>query len=121
MPEQRVAGEGRIAAEHFDQHRAGHVFAQRIFDEQFLRPFDVVADVGHVDAGAADRQPVVHLHRFQFQNPRAGHVAQQNVLSHLRVRPGGRSGGIAGQLAMKVDRQIARRSRPERTSDGAAA
>ena len=54
--QQCIAAKRRIAAEHFDQHRAGDVFAQRIGHQQFLRPLDVVADVGHVDAGAADRQ-----------------------------------------------------------------
>ena len=67
-PEQRIAGKLRIAAEHFDEHGAGDVFAERIFDAEFLRPFDVVADVGDVDAGAADGQAVVHLHGFQFQD-----------------------------------------------------
>ncbi len=90
-----VASEQRIAAEHFNQHGPGNIFAERIFDEQFLRPFDVVADVGHVNARPANGQAVVHLHRFEFQDARTGDITEQNVLGHLRVRPSSRSSGVA--------------------------
>ncbi len=104
--QQCIVAEYRIAAEHFDEHGAGHVFAQRMLDEQFLRPFDVVADVGHVDAGSTDGKAVVHLHRFELEDSAACHVAQQNVLGHLGVWPSGGPGGVAGEFAVEVDGEI---------------
>ena len=68
--QQRIAAEGRIAAEHFDQHRAGHVFAQRIGRPAAPATTRCCSRRWSCRCRPADRQPVVHLHRFQLQNSR---------------------------------------------------
>ncbi len=99
-------GEFRVVAEHFDEHHACDVFAEGVVDEQFLREFDVVAYVGHVDAGSADVQAVVDLDGFEFDDARACEVAEQDVLGHLGVWTGRGSDGVAGALAVELNGEI---------------
>ncbi|MCG3121338.1 MAG: hypothetical protein ALAOOOJD_04382 [bacterium] len=51
---------------HFDEHVPGNVLAQRLLQPQLLRPFDVVADIGHVDARPRDFELIENLHGFEL-------------------------------------------------------
>ena len=63
--------------EHFDEHHARDVFVERLLEPQFLREFNVVPDIGHVDARAIDDQLIVDLHGLQFEDARTAEPAQQ--------------------------------------------
>ncbi len=88
---ERVAEHFRRVPQHVDQHRALHVLIERLGDAQLLRPLDVVADVGRVDARPRDLQLVVDLDRLELHDPPAGEPGEHEVLSHLRLRPGRRA------------------------------
>ncbi len=81
----------RRVPQHVDQHRTLHVLVERLGDAQLLRPLDVVADVRRVDARARYFQLVVDLDRLELHDPPAGEPGEHEVLSHLRLRTGGRA------------------------------
>ena len=101
-----TAAVAAIVSKHLDEHGPRNVFAQRVLNSQFLRPFDVVADIGHVDARPGNGQAVIDLHGLEFKDPAAGDVAEQDILGHLRVRPGGGADRIARKMAVEAHREI---------------
>ncbi len=82
------------------------VLAQRVFDEQLLRPLDVVADGAHVDAGPADDEAVVDLDGLELQDPTPRQIRQPDVLGELRVRAGGRADGRGRPVSVEGDGEI---------------
>ena len=89
-----------------EEHRRADVLAQRLLQLQFLRPLDVVADVGGVDARPRDLQLVENLDGLQLDDARAAQPGEHDVLRQLTVRSGGRPERRGGAVAVKVDREI---------------
>jgi hypothetical protein len=89
-----------------DQHRSLHVLVERLVHFELLRPFDVIANVGRVDAWAGNLQGIVHLHSFQFHDPRTGQPREHQVLCHLRLRTRRRPYRIPRRLPVKLHRKI---------------
>ena len=73
---------------------------------EFLRPFDVVAHVGDVDARAGDFQLVQNLHRLELDDACAAQPGERDVLRQLSVRPGGRTEGRCRAMAVKLHREV---------------
>ena len=91
-----------------DEHRAGDILFERIGHAQFLRPFDVVTDVGRFDAWPRDFQLVVNLNRFELHDPAAAEPGENEILGHLRLRTRRGARRISGDAIVKADRQIGR-------------
>ena len=72
-----------------DQDPGPEVLVERLVDAQLLRPLDVVALVGDVDAGLVDVELVERLDRLELDDAGADEPGGDDVLGHLRVRPGG--------------------------------
>ena len=80
--------------------RPGHdVLVGRLVEGQFLRPLDVVALVGHVDARPRDDEVVADLDRLQLDEAAAGQPRRHDVLAELRMRAGRRPEGGRERLA----------------------
>ena len=75
------------------------VLVRRLVERQLLRPLDVVALVGHVDARPRDLQLVVHLDRLQLDEPAAAEPRRDDVLTELGVRAGRWADGRGERLA----------------------
>src|ERR1035441_761335 len=90
----------------FDQHRRFDVFAEGLLQLEFLRPFDVVAHVGHIDTGTRDLQLVQNLHCLKLDDARAAQPGQRDVLRQLTVRPCRRTEGRGRAMAMEFHRQV---------------
>jgi len=95
-----------------EEERGLCVLGLRLADAQLLRPLDVEADVGGVDAGAGDDQAVVDLHRLQLADAGAGEERERDVLRQLSMgtRGGADDGGRA--VAVEAPRQVDRRAVP---------
>ena len=85
----RLCGQVEHVAQHIQQHESLEVLLKGLSKLQLLRPFAVVALVGHVDAGLGDVQLVEHLHGLEFDIPSAAQPRGQDVLGKLRMRAGG--------------------------------
>ena len=88
------------------QHRGLHIFAQRLLEPQFLRPFDVVAHVGGVDARARNLQLVENLYRLQLDDARAAQPGEGDILRQLTVRTRGRTKRRRRAMPVKFHRKI---------------
>ena len=98
----RHAEDARLL-EHPDQHPRLHILLEALPNAQLLRELDVVADIRHVDAGAANRQAVVHLHGLQLHDAGAAEPAQHDVLRELGVGSGRGAERGSGRLAARDD------------------
>ena len=65
---------------HGDQHPRFDVFALRLNEGQFLRPFDVKPNRFGVYAGARNADVVKQLDGFQFDDARSGQPRRHDVL-----------------------------------------
>ena len=80
-------------AEDVEDGPGDDVLVRRLLQLELLRPLDVVALVGHVDAGPRDHQLVHDLHGLQLDEPAAAQPRRDDVLAELGVRPCGRADG----------------------------
>jgi hypothetical protein len=109
--QERTRGE-RMPAKHpgglqnLQEHRGLYVLTQRLFQLQFLRPFDVVADIGGVDAWARDLQLVEGLDCLEFDDARSGQPGERDVLGQLSMRPGRRPERRGCTMSVEIDREI---------------
>lgn len=81
-------GQVEHVAQYIQQHESLEVLLEGLIQLQFLRPFAIVALVGHVDAGLGDVQLVEHLHCLEFDIPSAAQPRGQDILGKLRMRTG---------------------------------
>ena len=102
-----------------EEHRRAHVLAQRLLQLQFLRPFHVVADVGHVDARPRDLQLVEDLDGLQLDDARAAQPGEHDVLRQLAVRSGRRAERRGSAVAVERDREIQPRDAAEELGSSA--
>ena len=84
----RVPRPAEAPMEGMDQDPGPQVLVERLVDLELLRPLDVVALVGHVDAGLVHIELVERLDRLELEHPGADDPRRDQVLGHLGVRPG---------------------------------
>ena len=89
----RLTGETEFSMQRVNKHPGARVLLQRLVNLELLGPFDVVAFVLHIDAGLRDVEFVQGLHGLELDITSAAQPGCDDVLRHLRVRPGGRAKG----------------------------
>ncbi len=82
-----VALPAEHARQQVDECPGHHVLVRGLLEAEFLRPFDVVALVRHVDARAGDCEVVTHLDRLELDEPPAAQPGGHDVLAELSVGP----------------------------------
>ena len=95
-------GQAQHVAQGVEKHEGFQILLKGLIQLELLRPFAIVALVGHVDAGFRDVEFVQRLYGLQLDEARPAQPRREDVLRELRMRHGSHSERRFKHLAVAI-------------------